>query len=226
MHISKKVRTFLMLGALSVPILFIIILFIVVTSNKEEWVVGANGSSSSYSVGIPRTTYDTPEEAIRANRDEDYEEEKQLFKIKNNDIIHVYTQNYYDTYDEQGNIVSEYTCFNCYDVLEKDMRYYYLGSRYLSVNFFGEDKFTWEKTFRGDLYDSRSNYDNYFARKIYKSILAWGVSDNPKIESVTVDGQKIDEVHTIDVDGTEYYLWIIYDLQTENKIADVVIEEN
>ena len=83
MHISKKVRTFLMLGALSVPILFIIILFIVVTSNKEEWVVGANGSSSSYSVGIPRTTYDTPEEAIRANRDEDYEEEKQLFKIKN-----------------------------------------------------------------------------------------------------------------------------------------------
>ena len=52
------------------------------------------------------------------------------------------------------------------------------------------------------------------------------MSDNSKIESVTVDGQKIDEVHTIDVDGKEYYLWIIYDLQTENKSADVVIEEN
>ena len=77
-----------------------------------------------------------------------------------------------------------------------------------------------------DIFGSKYAYGENIMGKMNNRVFAWGVSDNPKIESVTVDGQKIDEVHTIDVDGKEYSLWIIYDLQTENKAANVVIEEN
>ena len=60
--------------------------------------------------------------------------------------------------------------------------------------------------------------------KKYKVLPAWGVTDYSDISNVTVDDQKIDEVHEIDVDGETYYLWIIYDLQTQNKVSDVIIE--
>ena len=68
-----------------------------------------------------------------------------------------------------------------------------------------------------------SVYENT-AEKYYKALQAWGVTDNSNVQNVTVDGQKIDEVHEIDVDGETYYLWIIYDLQTQNKVSDVIIE--
>lgn len=68
-----------------------------------------------------------------------------------------------------------------------------------------------------------SVYENT-AEKYYKALPAWGVTDNSNVQNVTVDGQKIDEVHEIDVDGETYYLWIIYDLQTQNKVSDVIIE--
>ena len=60
--------------------------------------------------------------------------------------------------------------------------------------------------------------------KQYGVLPAWGVTDYSDISNVTVDDQKIDEVHEIDVDGETYYLWIIYDLQTQNKVSDVIIE--
>ena len=114
-------------------------------------------------------------------------------------------------------------------------KYYYIGARVLIVggtelvveDFKKDDKkYTWSETFLADIFGSKYAYGENIMGKMNNRVFVWGVSDNPKIESVTVDGQKIDEVHTIDVDGKEYYLWIIYDLQTENKIADVVIEEN
>ena len=64
-------------------------------------------------------------------------------------------------------------------------------------------------------------WDNIYPISKAKNILT---TDNSNVQNVTVDGQKIDEVHEIDVDGETYYLWIIYDLQTQNKVSDVIIE--
>ena len=60
--------------------------------------------------------------------------------------------------------------------------------------------------------------------KKYKAIPAWGVTDYSDISNVTVDDQKIDEVHKLDVDGKTYYLWIINDLKTQNEASEVRIE--
>ena len=58
----------------------------------------------------------------------------------------------------------------------------------------------------------------------YGILPAWGVTDYSDISNVTVDDQKIDEVHELDVDGKTYYLWIINDLKTQNKASEVRIE--
>ena len=132
-----------------------------------------------------------------------------------------------EIYKENDKIIDNVTYICCYDFLEKDDYYIFCGKRSLSI---GDSeaytKYSWQETMLADMFISKSFLYKKAIQKKYNALPAWGVSDNSKIESVTVDGQKIDEVHTIDVDGKEYYLWIIYDLQTENKSADVVIEEN
>ena len=61
-------------------------------------------------------------------------------------------------------------------------------------------------------------------RDRYKVLPAWGVTDYSDISNVTVDDQKIDEVHELDVDDKTYYPWIINDLKTRNKASEVRIE--
>ncbi|GEM_PF-2129087 len=105
--------------------------------------------------------------------------------------------------------------------------YTYCGGRVLNIDFvesLAEDSYTWEETFVSDLSQSMLHTFKASVEKKYKAIPAWGVTDYSDISNVTVDDQKIDEVHELDVDGKTYYLWIINDLKTRNKASEVRIE--
>ena len=86
--------------------------------------------------------------------------------------------------------------------------------------------YDWQTTMRSDLSNStKKTYRSIIGKgKKYTVLPAWGISNTEKVKDVTVDGQEIDEVIAFSHDGTDYYLWIIYDLQTENAAVDIVIE--
>ena len=109
---------------------------------------------------------------------------------------------------------------SCYDFIVVSKGYNYSGVRDLAIGLNKEKEYSWKDTFLADLSQSRLSG----LEKQYGVLPAWGVTDYSDISNVTVDDQKIDEVHEIDVDGETYYLWIIYDLQTQNKVSDVIIE--
>ena len=92
------------------------------------------------------------------------------------------------------------------------------------INFHDDKKYTWKETFLDDLFISWDAVYRGAVEKKYKVLPAWGVTDYSDISNVTVDDQKIDEVHELDVDGKTYYLWIINDLKTQNEASEVRIK--
>ena len=57
----------------------------------------------------------------------------------------------------------------------------------------------------------------------YGALPAWGVADGDWIESITIDGQPVDEIIPIECSQEVYYLWVVHDLQTRNIAADLGI---
>lgn len=83
--------------------------------------------------------------------------------------------------------------------------------------------FTWKDTVLADISASTcKKYRNI--SKTYGVLPAWGVSDNELCKKMTLDGQKVDEVIEIDVEGKTYYLWYIEDLKTKNDEKNIVVE--
>ena len=127
-------------------------------------------------------------------------------------------------YFEDVDINRTNTYIKCYDFVTVSDGYNYSGERKLVINFDDDKKYTWKETFLADLFMSRDAVYRGAVEKKYKVLPAWGVTDYSDISNVTVDDQKIDEVHELDVDGKTYYLWIINDLKTQNEASEVRIE--
>ncbi|OLA19550.1 MAG: hypothetical protein BHW20_00970 [Eubacterium sp. 41_20] len=163
----------------------------------DEFLKGANGNAMTYINDVHPNKYKSVDEAL-LDVDEKVKSEKQL------------CQN-----------------VNCFDFMKDNEGYTYCGGRVLNIDFvesLAEDSYTWEETFVSDLSQSMLHTFKASVEKKYKAIPAWGVTDYSDISNVTVDDQKIDEVHELDVDGKTYYLWIINDLKTRNKASEVRIE--
>lgn len=81
---------------------------------------------------------------------------------------------------------------------------------------------SWEETFRADLSQtSKKSYQKL--RQRYEALPAWGISDQESVKDVLIEGQGIDQMITIPVDGKDYYLWIMNDLKTDKNAKDVEI---
>ena len=190
---------------------------------NKEVMFGANGNAMSYINDVHPNKYKSVDEAL-LDVDEKVKSEKQLCQTEYNGVVHVYMQGKFQNKEEnEGNI----SYVNCFDFMKDNEGYTYCGGRVLNIDFvesLAEDSYTWEETFVSDLSQSMLHTFKASVEKKYKAIPAWGVTDYSDISNVTVDDQKIDEVHKLDVDGKTYYLWIINDLKTRNKASEVRIE--
>ena len=180
---------------------------------NKEVMFGANVNSMSYSKDISPQNYSSVDEAMKTV-DEKLNSEEKICQIEDNGVVHVYVQGINTIKDKNGKVDQIRQYVSCYDFIVVSKGYNYSGVRDL------EKEYSWKDTFLADLSQSRLSG----LEKQYGVLPAWGVTDYSDISNVTVDDQKIDEVHEIDVDGETYYLWIIYDLQTQNKVSDVIIE--
>lgn len=191
--------------------------------SDDENLYGANGNAMSYGNDIHPQKYGSLNDAL-ADIDEKIKSENQICQIEDNGIVHVYMQGQNNIKFEETDINRTDTYIKCYDFVTTSDGYNYSGERKLVINFNDDKKYTWKETFLADLFISRDSVYRGAVEKKYKVLPAWGVTDNSDIKNVTVDGQKIDEVHELDVDGETYYLWIINDLKTQNKSADIIIK--
>ena len=189
----------------------------------DEFLKGANGNAMTYINDGHPNKYKSVGEAL-LDVDEKVKSEKQLCQTEYNGVVHVYMQGKIQNKEEnEGNT----SYVNCFDFMKDNEGYTYCGVRVLNIDFvesLAEDSYTWEETFVSDLSQSMLHTFKASVEKKYKAIPAWGVTDYSDISNVTVDDQKIDEVHELDVDGKTYYLWIINDLKTRNKASEVRIE--
>ena len=190
---------------------------------NKEVMFGANGNAMSYINDVHPNKYKSVDEAL-LDVDEKVKSEKQLCQIEDNGIVHVYMQGYNNVKFEEVDINRTNTYIKCYDFVTVSDGYNYSGERKLVINFHDDKKYTWKETFLADLFMSRDAVYRGAVEKKYKVLPAWGVTDYSDISNVTVDDQKIDEVHKLDVDGKTYYLWIINDLKTQNEASEVRIE--
>ena len=190
---------------------------------NKEVMFGANGNAMSYINDVHPNKYKSVDEAL-LDVDEKVKSEKQLCQTEYNGVVHVYMQGKFQNKEEnEGNT----SYVNCFDFMKDNEGYTYCGGRVLNIDFvesLAEDSYTWEETFVSDLSQSMLHTFKAGVEKKYKAIPAWGVTDYSDISNVTVDDQKIDEVHKLDVDGKTYYLWIINDLKTQNEASEVRIE--
>ena len=185
----------------------------------DEFLSGANVNSMSYSKDISPQNYSSVDEAMKTV-DEKLNSEEKICQIEENGVVHVYVQGINTIKDKNGKVDQIRQYVSCYDFIVVSKGYNYSGVRDLAIGLNKEKEYSWKDTFLADLSQSRLSG----LEKQYGVLPAWGVTDYSDISNVTVDDQKIDEVHEIDVDGETYYLWIIYDLQTQNKVSDVIIE--
>ena len=223
--VKKKHRVF---KILIIVLIILLLLFLVMEFalkegifNDNENLYGANGNAMSYINDINPQKYSSLNEAL-VDIDEKLKSENKICQIEDNGIVHVYMQGQNNIKFEEADINRTDTYIKCYDFVTTSDGYNYSGERKLVINFNDDKKYTWKETFLADLFISRDSAYRGAVEKKYKVLPAWGVTDNSDIKDVTVDGQKIDEVHELDVDGETYYLWIINDLKTQNKSADII----
>ena len=167
---------------------------------EDEFLSGANGNAMSYINDVHPNKYKSVDEAL-LDVDEKVKSEKQLCQIEYNGVVHVYMQGYYNVKFEDVDINRTNTYIKCYDFVTVSDGYNYSGERKLVINFDDDKKYTWKETFLADLFMSRDAVYRGAVEKKYKVLPAWGVTDYSDISNVTVDDQKIDEVHELDVDG-------------------------
>lgn len=220
--IKKKKK--IIIAIIVFVIVFICICIIMSYLHRDdEFLKGANGNAMTYINDVHPNKYKCVDEAL-LDVDEKVKSEKQLCQTEYNGVVHVYMQGKFQNKEEnEGNT----SYVNCFDFMKDNEGYTYCGGRVLNIDFvesLAEDSYTWEETFVSDLSQSMLHTFKASVEKKYKAIPAWGVTDYSDISNVTVDDQKIDEVHKLDVDGKTYYLWIINDLKTRNKASEVRIE--
>ena len=220
--IKKKKK--IIIAIIVFVIVFICICIIMSYLHRDdEFLKGANGNAMTYINDVHPNKYKSVDEAL-LDVDEKVKSEKQLCQIEDNGIVHVYMQGYNNVKFEEVDINRTNTYIKCYDFVTVSDGYNYSGERKLVINFHDDKKYTWKETFLADLFMSRDAVYRGAVEKKYKVLPAWGVTDYSDISNVTVDDQKIDEVHELDVDGKTYYLWIINDLKTQNEASEVRIE--
>ena len=185
----------------------------------DEFLSGANGNSMSYSKDISPQNYSSVDEAMKTV-DEKLNSEEKICQIEENGVVHVYVQGINTIKDKNGKVDQIRQYVSCYDFIVVSKGYNYSGVRDFAIGLNKEKEYSWKDTFLADLSQSRLSG----LEKQYGVLPAWGVTDYSDISNVTVDDQKIDEVHKLDVDGKTYYLWIINDLKTRNKASEVRIE--
>ena len=173
-----------------------------------------------YSYVSSGKTYDSIEIAM-AEVDEHYSEEKLLGTVRTGNVTIIFLLSEGQA-GEHGT-----SCVKAHEFVTVDGGYNHKGGR--TTTFEGSvhyDSYDWQTTMRSDLSNStKKTYRSIIGKgKKYTVLPAWGISDTGEVKDVTVDGQGIDEVIPFSHDGTDYYLWIIYDLQTENDAVDIVIE--
>ena len=186
---------------------------------NKEVMFGANVNSMSYSKDISPQNYSSVDEAMKTV-DEKLNSEEKICQIEDNGVVHVYVQGINTIKDKNGKVDQIRQYVSCYDFIVVSKGYNYSGVRDLAIGLNKEKEYSWKDTFLADLSQSRLSG----LEKQYGVLPAWGVTDYSDISNVTVDDQKIDEVHELDVDGKTYYLWIINDLKTRNKASEVRIE--
>ena len=191
----------------------------------DEFLKGANGNAMTYINDVHPNKYKSVDEAL-LDVDRKSEIKKNSYVRQNiSGVVHVYMQG--KIYKTKKKMKGNTSYVNCFDFMKDNEGYTYCGGRVLNIDFvesLAEDSYTWEETFVSDLSQSMLHTFKASVEKKYKAIPAWGVTDYSDISNVTVDDQKIDEVHELDVDGKTYYLWIINDLKTRNKASEVRIE--
>ena len=185
----------------------------------DEFLSGANVNSMSYSKDISPQNYSSVDEAMKTV-DEKLNSEEKICQIEENGVVHVYVQGINTIKDKNGKVDQIRQYVSCYDFIVVSKGYNYSGVRDLAIGLNKEKEYSWKDTFLADLSQSRLSG----LEKQYGVLPAWGVTDYSDISNVTVDDQKIDEVHELDVDGKTYYLWIINDLKTQNKASEIRIE--
>ena len=186
---------------------------------NKEVMFGANVNSMSYSKDISPQNYSSVDEAMKTV-DEKLNSEEKICQIEENGVVHVYVQGINTIKDKNGKVDQIRQYVSCYDFIVVSKGYNYSGVRDLAIGLNKEKEYSWKDTFLADLSQSRLSG----LEKQYGVLPAWGVTDYSDISNVTVDDQKIDEVHELDVDGKTYYLWIINDLKTQNEASEVRIE--
>ncbi len=194
--------------------------------NSDQKLLGANGNTFFYMQEIDAKGYQTLEDGLNA-KDENLESEQKVCQVENEGVVQIFLQGKDVIVNKKGEVLQNSPYIICYEFMKEGNIYYYSGQRKLSEGFLEDThNYTWQETFLADLSISqRTTYKKMVGNR-YEVLPAWGLSENPEIGNVTADGQKIDEVHTVEMDGAEYYLWIIYDLETENNASDILVEED
>ncbi len=183
---------------------------------------GRNSCNSYYTTTFRKELGDLDYELQK--HDENFSEEEELIKVESGNVTLLFRKGEGANFDNNKKLIqTDY--IGGYEFVKEENGYYYSGQRRLALKYMDlEKEYSWEETFRADLALSTNKRYKKFVKENYEVLPAWGLSENPEIGNVTVDGQKIDDVYKVEMDGSEYYLWIIYDLETDNDAADIVIE--
>lgn len=184
-------------------------------SETKNTLFGANMNSSSYGKDINSDVFNCIEDAYSI-KSGNTDNETIIYQKESGNVHTVFAYGY-DT--------NQYVI--CYEFIKNTEGYVYSGQRKLLINATDNaGTYTREDTLRADLsLSTASGYKNVVKPgERYDVLPAWGVSDYESIANVRIDGQQIDKVIEIADEDETYFLWIIYDLQTEKNAKDVEID--
>ena len=215
----KKKRIIIITSVVVLVILLMVLGYLssgLIDPKNQVW----GNNLTAYSYVSSGKTYDSIEVAM-AEVDEHYDEEVLLGAVRTGNVTIVFLLDDGQT-GEHGT-----SCVKAHEFVTVDGGYNHKGGR--TTTFAGSihnDSYDWQTTMRADLSNStKKTYRSIIGKgKKYTVLPAWGISDTEEVQNIAVDGQGIDEVIGFSHDGTDYYLWIIYDLQTGNDAVDIVIE--
>ena len=179
----------------------------------EKHIQGDHFTGGSYARGIPANPrFDSLEEAYKE------------YDIEKTSIVHIFSNENYMVV-----LVQETSSFNGESCQIKGYEFYYDGTYSLmgdtTLLFSDSNEYGNEVTLRQDLQNFLGMPHLSFLRlaELYGALPAWGVADGDWIYDIVIDGQSIDEIVPLECHGKVYYLWIILDLQTRNRAAEVLI---
>lgn len=193
--------------------------------DPNNLILGNNSTTSTYEKG---KLNNIEFKNLEAGVDKVLEENKDI-------ISNYFYKNHYEklgiifTQEEwkQGKTVS-YSITGYEFIANDNGTYRYVGLR--TSHFAGEfisSEYDWETTVRADISNStKKGYNRYVKpREIYGVLPAWGVSDDERVKTMTIDGQSADKVIEFTANDKTYYFWFIEDLKTQNDATNMDIKE-